>query len=227
MLEPSSAATRSLLVLRHEPFEHLGYFADILRDHNISFIYNDLGDVLDLGDHDGLIAMGGPQSANDAAISAELRFIQQAIESNTPVLGICLGSQLIAKALGAQVYQNREKEIGWAPVYFTGAAGTDPLFGGLPSPTMFFHWHSETFTQPPGTEALAYSDKCRQQAFRYGKTVYGIQFHPEITPEMILDWSSQPVNCGDTDTLDAPLNPHAADTAPLARHILEGWLGTF
>lgn len=81
--------------------------------------------------------------------------------------------------------------------------------------------------QPPGTEWLAYSDKCRQQAFRYRNSVYGIQFHPEITPEMIVDWSAQPANCGDVDTLAAPIDPHAAATAPLARHVLEGWLGRF
>ena len=92
---------------------------------------------------------------------------------------------------------------------------------------MFFHWHSETFMLPPGAVSLAYSDKCRQQAFRFRDAVYGIQFHPEITPEMIVDWSAQPVNCADADTLDAPLDPHAADSGPLARQILEGWLYTF
>jgi len=74
---------------------------------------------------------------------------------------------------------------------------------------------------------LAYSDKCRQQAFRFNNAVYGIQFHPEITPEMIVDWSSQPVNCPDADTLEAPLDPNAVDSGPLARQILEGWLCTF
>ena len=101
------------------------------------------------------------------------------------------------------------------------------MFGGLPSPSTFFHWHSETFMLPPGAVSLAYSDKCRQQAFRFHDTVYGIQFHPEITPEMIVDWSAQPANCGDTDTLEAPLDPNAADSGPLARQILEGWLGLF
>ncbi len=227
MLEHAPAAPRSILVLRHERFEHLGYFADILNDLHIPFVYSDLNDKLDLGRHDGLIVMGGPQSANDPDMSAEMHFIQQVIDKKYPVLGICLGAQLIAKALGADVYRNREKEIGWAPVHFTGSAQNDPLLGGLDSPSTFFHWHSETFTQPPGTELLAYSDKCRQQAFRYRNSVYGIQFHPEITPEMIVDWSAQPANCGDVDTLAAPIDPHAAATAPLARHVLEGWLGTF
>jgi GMP synthase (glutamine-hydrolysing) len=226
---PDSAAAerRSLLVLRHEPFEHLGNFERVLRDRHISFTYSDLGDVLDLGTYDGMIVMGGPQSANDQEMAGELHFIQQALDTKTPVLGICLGAQLIAKALGAHVYRNPEKEIGWAPVYLTDAGGGDPVFSRLPSPGMFFHWHSETFMLPPGAVSLAYSDKCRQQAFRFHDTVYGIQFHPEITPEMIVDWSAQPVNCGDADTLDAPLDPHVADSSPLARQILEGWLDTF
>src|ERR1051326_6841007 len=127
MPDSPSAESRSLLVLRHEPFEHLGYFAGILRDRNISFVYSDLDDILDLGPHEGIIAMGGPQSANDPQLSAEVLFIQQALDTRTPVLGICLGAQLIAKALGAHVYRNREKEIGWAPVYFTDAADADPV----------------------------------------------------------------------------------------------------
>jgi GMP synthase (glutamine-hydrolysing) len=221
------AERRSLLVLRHEPFEHLGYFEAVLRERNISFVYSDLGDVLDLGAHDGVIMMGGPQSANDPEMAGERHFLQQALDTQTPVLGICLGAQLIAKALGAHVYRNPEREIGWAPVYLTDAGGGDPVFGRLASPSRVFHWHSETFMLPAGAVSLAYSDKCRQQAFRFQETVYGIQFHPEITPEMIVDWSAQPANCGDADTLDAPLDPHGADTASLARQILEGWLDTF
>ena len=225
--DSAPAEARSLLVLRHEPFEHLGYFEEVLRDRNISFVYSDLGDIVDLGAHHGIIVMGGPQSANDREMAAELLFIQEALDAGVPALGICLGAQLIAKALGAQVCPNREKEIGWAPVYLTDAAAGDPVFGRLSSPSTFFHWHSETFMLPVGAVSLAYSDKCRQQAFRFHRTVYGVQFHPEITPEMIVDWSAQPVNCGDTDALDAPLDPHGADGAPLARQILEGWLGTF
>jgi GMP synthase (glutamine-hydrolysing) len=226
---PDSARVerRSVLVLRHEPFEHLGYFEQVLRDRNISFIYSDLGNVLDLGPHDGMIVMGGPQSANDPEMAGEIHFIQQALDVKTPILGICLGAQLIAKALGAHVYRNPESEIGWAPVYLTETGRGDPIFGRLPSPSTLFHWHNETFMLPPGAVSLAYSDKCRQQAFRFQDTVYGIQFHPEITPEMVVDWSAQPVNCADADTLDAPLDPNAADSGPSARQILEGWLCTF
>jgi len=174
----------------------------------------------------GVILMGGPKSANDphAGLLEELRLVEQAVAAHTPILGICLGAQLIAKVLGARVFRNPEKEIGWAPVYFTEAARRDPVFGGVDSPSTVFHWHGETFELPDGAQWLAYSDKCRHQAFRFGPNVYGVQFHPEITPEMIVDWSAQPANCGDVETA---LDPHAADTEALARRILEGWLGVF
>ena len=98
--ESPSAEARSLLVLRHEPFEHLGCFEEVLQYQNISFICSDLGDVLDLGAHTGIIVMGGPQSANDEEMAAELHFIEQALKAKTAVLGICLGAQIIAKDLG-------------------------------------------------------------------------------------------------------------------------------
>ena len=219
----------SILVVRHEPFEHLGRFAEILKQNNIPFYYRDLGEPLELDGYHRVIVMGGPQSANDSlpGLVAELKLIEQAVVRGVPVLGICLGAQLIAKALGARVYRNPEKEIGWAPVYFTAAAERDRVFRGIASPANLFHWHGETFDLPAGAEWLAYSDKCRHQAYRFGRNVYGVQFHAEITPEMIVDWSAQPANCGEVETLDAPLDPHAADTEPIARKMLEGWLAVF
>jgi GMP synthase-like glutamine amidotransferase len=225
--DSTPAERRSLLVLRHDPSVHLGCFEKFLQDENISFSCSDLGDPLDLGAHHGIVVLGGPQSANDRELAAELEFIRQALDARTPVLGICLGAQLIAKALGAQVYRNPAEEIGWAQVYLTDAAAGDPIFGPLPSPSTLFQWHNETFMLPPGAVSLAYSDKCRQQAFRFHGTVYGVQFHPEITPEMIVDWSADSGNCGDAGIPGGPLDPKAADSRPVARQILEGWLATF
>jgi len=217
-------------VLRHEQFEHLGYFSRYLKEATYPFRYIDIGQPLSLDHVTGVIVMGGPQSANDPELVPELKFIEAATARHIPVLGICLGAQLIAKSLGAKVYRNAVSEIGWEPVYFTAAAKDDCVFGGLysaaNSPTMFCHWHNDTFDMPPGGEWLAYSDKCRHQAFRYGTNVYGVQFHPEITPEMIVDWSAQPVNCGDVKTLGSPIDPTAFDTSQLARQVLEGWLAT-
>ena len=132
-----------------------------------------------------------------------------------------------------RVYENPELEIGWEVVHFTDAAQGDPVFGKLASspgePSTFFHWHGETFDLPVSTSKratkwLAYSGKTKYQAFCFGVNVYGIQFHPEITPEMIDDWCAQPANCGDVAAFDHPVNAHAFETSALARQVLEGWL---
>jgi GMP synthase (glutamine-hydrolysing) len=170
--------------------------------------------------------MGGPMSANDnlPGLTDELALIDRTLDLDLPLLGICLGSQLIARALGARVYRNEQLEIGWEPVWLTDAARGDPLFGGIASPEMFFHWHGETFDLPEGAEWLAYSDKCKHQAYRYGRKVYGIQFHPEITAEMIADWCEQPVNCGDVEAT-GPIDPFLHDATGVSRKIIESWLG--
>ena len=148
---------------------------------------------------DGLIFMGGPMSVNDDLpyIRQELRLIEQAVARDKPVLGVCLGAQLIARALGGRVYKNPVKEIGWFAVRFTEAARADRLFAGLDGPELVFHWHGETFDLPAGAELLALSGGCRHQAYRMGENVYGLQFHLEVTPEMIADWCRQDANCGD------------------------------
>jgi GMP synthase (glutamine-hydrolysing) len=213
-----------ILVLRHEPFEHLGHFAPILMARGISFSYRDLNDPIPTADPAAMVILGGPMSANDAVMAPEIDLICRSLSRHIPMLGICLGSQLIAKALGAPVYRNPALEIGWYDVHLTEHARTDPVFAGLESPATFFHWHGETFDLPEGAEWLAWSDRCRHQAYRYRHNVYGIQFHPEITPEMIEDWSTQPVNCGDVATLPHPPDPHAFNAEPSARTILDNWL---
>jgi GMP synthase (glutamine-hydrolysing) len=165
-------------------------------------------------------------SANDPlpGLAAELALLQQALKAGAPLLGICLGAQLIAKALGARVYRNAQKEIGWAPIHFTEAGQADPLFQGMEPEETFFHWHGETFDLPQGAEWLAYSEGCRHQAYRYRSNVYGLQFHPEVTAEMIADWCAQPLNCGDVADLEGPIDPKARDLEPVAGQILEAWL---
>ncbi len=203
-----------VLAFRHVPFEHLGLIGRELERASISIEYVDL-----YRDHRlssglesaaGLVFMGGPMSANDDLLylRAELDLIRQAVGKGMPVLGICLGSQLIAKALGARVYRNAVKEIGWAPVCWTSAAREDPLFRGLSGPETVFHWHGETFDLPEGAEWLAWSGSCRNQAFRYGSGVYGLQFHLEVTPEMIADWLIQDANSGDVRELTSPVDPY-------------------
>jgi GMP synthase (glutamine-hydrolysing) len=223
----------SILVFRHEPFEHLGLLAAPLAGNVTSFHYLDLDDSTTAEGYppvaeryQALIVLGGPMSANDPlpGLARELRQIREALEQGLPILGICLGSQLIAKALGARVYRNPKLEIGWEPVHLTPAGHSDPLFAGIDSPTTFFHWHGETFELPAGAEWLAYSEKCRHQAYRFGRNVYGLQFHPEVDAAMIDDWSRQPVNCADAATLGHPLDPHAHNQSAIAARILNNWL---
>jgi GMP synthase (glutamine-hydrolysing) len=214
------------LVLRHEPFEHLGYFSAILDRNAVPYEYHDLGQPITLDGYRRIIIMGGPMSANDPlpGLTAELAVIKQALKEGAPLLGICLGAQLIAKALGASVYRNAQKEIGWGPIHFTEAGQADPLFREMERAETFFHWHGDTFDLPQGAEWLAYSEKCRHQAYRYGNSVYGLQFHPEVTAEMIADWCAQPLNCGDVEDLERPIDPKARDLESAAAQILEAWL---
>jgi GMP synthase-like glutamine amidotransferase len=217
------------LVLRHVPFEDLGLIAPALRDAGISFQYLDLfrNSFAPLPDFSALISMGGPMSANDDLpfIRRELDLIQETAATGKPVLGICLGAQLIAKALGAKVYRNHSREIGWFPVYWTEAAGRDPLFSGLSRPETLFHWHGETFDLPPGAEWLASSAACRNQAFRFGRGVYALQFHLEVTPAMIADWCEEELNAADVRTVEAPIDPdaNAARLAELSGLVFGRW----
>lgn len=131
-----------------------------------------------------LIIMGGPMSVHDENkypwITAEKRFIGQVIKEGKPVLGICLGAQLIADVLGARVYTNKQREIGWFPVELTDAGKKDLLMKSLPPVFMGFHWHGETFDIPAGAIHLARSAACENQAFSYNGHVLALQFHPEV-----------------------------------------------
>jgi GMP synthase-like glutamine amidotransferase len=202
-----------VFVFRHVPFEDLGLIRAPLEERGISIEYAGLyrpgAPLPDITQAAGLIFMGGPMSANDDLpyLRQELKLIAQAIERRQPVLGVCLGAQLIARALGAKVYRNPVKEIGWFEIHFTGAAARDPLFAGVGPSETVFHWHGETFDLPPGAERLAYSEACRNQAFRAAAGVYGLQFHLEVTPAMIEDWCAQDANCGDVRELATPIDP--------------------
>lgn len=137
-----------------------------------------------LEDVDWLIVMGGPMSVNDEAelpwLVAEKQFIRQAIEAGKRVLGVCLGAQLIANVMGARVYANAVREIGWFPVHGVAAPGNDTF--RFPASLEAFHWHGETFDLPAGAVHLARSEACEHQAFQLGRSVIGLQFHLETTP---------------------------------------------
>jgi GMP synthase-like glutamine amidotransferase len=203
-----------VLAFRHVPFESLGRIAPLLDQRGIACDYADLyqegAQMPDCASYAGLIFLGGPMSANDPLpfLDRERAILARSVDAGQPLLGICLGSQLIAGVLGAGVHRNREKEIGWFDIHFTPAAADDPLFAGIPGPESVFHWHGDTWDLPAGATLLASSQACANQAFRAGDNIYGLQFHLEVTPAMIADWQVQDENCGDVRELAAPLDPH-------------------
>lgn len=139
-------------------------------------------------DHSMVIILGAPQSANDDLqyLKDELELIRTAAQKNIPTLGICLGSQLIAKAFGARVYPGPKKEIGFYHNILQDKTAKSSLFSGLSEPFTVFHWHGDTFEIPPGGQRLAYSD-LYNQAFQY-KSAVGVQFHLEVSSDMIQSW---------------------------------------
>jgi GMP synthase (glutamine-hydrolysing) len=220
-----------VLAFRHVPHEHLGRIEPELTRRGIGIDYADLyqpdAAAPDPSLYDGLIFMGGPMSVNDGLpyLEQEMRWIAQAVERRRPVLGVCLGAQLIAKGLGARVYPNAVKEIGWFEIDLTGEAAGDPLFAGAGPRETVFQWHGETFDLPPGARSLASSAACVNQAFCVGSSTYGMQFHLEVTPEMIADWCEQDAICGDLREVRVPIDKahNATRLAALARQVFGRW----
>ena len=170
--------------LQHAAFEDAANIAVWAheRGHRLTHTRLDLDQPLpEPQDLDWLVVMGGPMNVDqhDAYpwLVREKQFMRQVIDRGLPVLGVCLGGQLICAVLGGQVTKNRQKEIGWFPVTLTSEAGASPLFSRFPQRVPAFHWHGDTFSIPPGAVRLAASDGCDNQAFQYGRHVVALQFH--------------------------------------------------
>ena len=180
-------------IIRHYRTEGPGYFAIYLERCGLPWhvIKIDRGDPVpaDLSQFSGIALMGGPMSVNDPLpwIPAVLKMIQDAVESDLPVIGHCLGGQLMAKALGGAVLPNRAKEIGWGEVNVASVPEAAGWFGAGVSRFMSFHWHGETFSVPRRAVALLSSALCDNQAFALGKH-FAMQCHTEMTEELIESW---------------------------------------
>ncbi|HEY4060309.1 MAG TPA: type 1 glutamine amidotransferase [Puia sp.] len=180
--------------LQHVPFETAGILGDRILEKGHSLTYTPFyrGNVLPPATaFDGLVIMGGTMSVHDEAefpwLRAEKELIATAIRQKKKVLGICMGAQLIAEVSGGRVYSSPHKEIGFAPVRWTAAAGQ--RFPGLKAADArpVFHWHGETFDLPPGAVLLASTPACKNQAFLLGDHVLAVQFHPEVTAGIVRD----------------------------------------
>jgi GMP synthase (glutamine-hydrolysing) len=193
---------KRLLVFQHVPHEILGTFNPLLKQAGFRIRYVNFGRTPDatpnVEKYDGLIILGGPmcvdQIDSHPHLLTEIAAIRQAMELQMPVLGICLGAQLIATALGAKVRKNPSKEIGWYDVTPTTAGLDDPLFSCFNGTEKIFQWHGDTFDIPHGAEQLATSPDCANQAFRFGDRTYGLQFHLEVNEALIERWLKTPVH---------------------------------
>ena len=178
-----------VLVIKNAGLEGPGTIGDLLESDGFElqtiFAKKEKIPVLD---HSMVLVLGAPESANDDLqyLKDELSLIQNAVQKNIPTLGICLGSQLIAKAFGAQVYPGPKKEIGFYHNVVIDDSAKSSLFSGIASPFTVFHWHGDTFDIPSGATRLAYSE-LYNQAFQYGSAV-GVQFHFEVTSDIVRSW---------------------------------------
>jgi GMP synthase-like glutamine amidotransferase len=186
---------KPILVFRHIECEGPGYFARVLERHNLPYkiVAIDQGKPVpeSLKDASALVFMGGPMSVNDLDpwIQDELKLIRMAVGTGMPVLGHCLGGQLISKALGAEVMFNPVREIGWHKVDRIASAESEAWLGGLEFPLELYHWHGETFTLPAGVTPLLRSAFCANQAW-VKDNILALQCHVEMEPAMVNEWAA-------------------------------------
>lgn len=185
---------QEILIFRHAPHEGPGYLADYLDRHHLPWrlIRIDQNDPIpsSIDGVSGLVFMGGPMSVNDPLpwIPRVTKLIQQAVAADVPVLGHCLGGQLISKALGGAITKNPVKEIGWLPVSRVDSPAAKPWLDELPAKFEVFHWHGEMFSIPPGATRILASSDCANQAFVIGNSL-AFQCHIEMTGEMVREWA--------------------------------------
>jgi GMP synthase-like glutamine amidotransferase len=215
---------KPIAIFRHAPTEGPGYFATFLDEQVIPWqlFKIDAGDNVpkDTNAFSGLVFMGGPMSVNDDLpwIAQSLALIRQAAEAGIPLLGHCLGGQLMAKALGGSVARNPVKEIGWGEVTLANCPDAQAWFGSAQKIEVF-HWHGETFTLPPGAELLLSSAHCRNQAFLLDGKHLAMQCHVEMTEETVKEWGA-----AGADEIAAASTSPAVQTASamqvdLAQHV--------
>lgn len=186
---------KPLLCLRHEEPDHLGTAEQAFAASDIDIAYMDLwrgADFPDTGEIAGVVVLGGVMNVDQTDaypfLLPERGFLQAAVAAGVPLLGICLGGQLLARSLGARVPRARAPETGFLPLHPTDEAPGDPLFSCFRDGDRMFQWHEDAFELPAGATLLLSGDGVPNQAFRAGDRAWGVQFHPEVTPQLLDAW---------------------------------------
>ncbi len=206
-----------VLVFQHVPFEPLGTLDPLLKDAGFRIRYVNFGrepeQRPELDRYEALIVLGGPMNADQINtypnLLTEVEIIREAVEQGMSVLGICLGAQLLAKALGGSVSRNEVREIGWYDVEMTEAGLSDPVLSTFAPTQEVFQWHEDGITLPPGCELLAGSPASPVQAFRFGDHAYGFQFHLEANRPLIERWLSGPAHAEALEDEIGHIDPEA------------------
>jgi GMP synthase-like glutamine amidotransferase len=186
---------KPVLIVQHAPHEHPAAVRRALESQGIltHWIHSYLGEPYPkLSDISGMISLGGPMGANDEKehpwIKLEIELMRSCVESGYPIAGICLGGQMMARAMGGKVVRNEVHEVGWFPIEVTQEGRQDPILGAAGSNPTVYHWHGDTFHLPEGAILLARSKACPRQAYRLGERAYGFQFHPEADHQLVGEW---------------------------------------
>ncbi len=195
-------SARKIMVFQHVGHEPLGTLDPLLKAAGFRIKYVNFGrdpnTVPDIKTYNGLIVLGGPMGVYEADqishLKVEMQLIEDALKKNIPILGICLGAQLLAHVLGGVVQKAPGWEFGWCPLKITPDGSVDPLFSIYQNQEQVFQIHQDAFTIPKGAIHLAKSDQCHGQAFKYDQKAYGFQFHLEADQAMILRWLRRPEN---------------------------------
>ncbi|MBL7666327.1 MAG: type 1 glutamine amidotransferase [Bacteriovoracaceae bacterium] len=193
---------RKVLVFQHVAHKILGTLNPLMKQERLRVRYINFEREPEasptLDKYSGLVILGGHMGVYEAHkythIKVEMRLIEEALKKEIPILGICLGSQILAHVLGSEVYQAPEKEIGWYDIELTSEGRQDPLFADFQQTEKIFQLHGDTFEIPKSCQHLATANGCTSQAFRYGDKAYGLQFHLEVDEPMILRWLDNPIN---------------------------------
>lgn len=188
-----------IVIIKHIDIEGPGTLGDFLLAQKIPYKIIELGAGEALPSSligiDAVVVLGGPMNVYEedkySFLKEENEFIQNVLKNNTPYLGICLGSQLLAKAAGAKVVTSPVKEIGWYHVHLTGEGKLDPFFEGFRDDEYIYHWHGDMFQIPQDGQLLATAEGCPHQALRVGRNAYGVQFHVEVTDRSIKEWCEE------------------------------------